>query len=56
MVEELELVMVEEIERGICCLMKLDRDVKDRVKEMSEKSYVVLMEGGFLYVFILMFI
>lgn len=47
---EMELMMVEEIERGVCCLMEKDSDVKDRVRKMSEKSYKVVMDGGFLYV------
>ncbi|KAF8090245.1 hypothetical protein N665_0482s0038 [Sinapis alba] len=53
---ESELVTAEEIERGIRCLMELDSDVKDRVKEMSEKSHVALMEGGSSHTAILKFI
>ncbi|CAH8389596.1 unnamed protein product [Eruca vesicaria subsp. sativa] len=45
MAEESALMTAEEIERGIRCLMEQD-NVRDRVKEMSEKSHVALMEGG----------
>ncbi|KAL1197492.1 UDP-glycosyltransferase 71B2 [Cardamine amara subsp. amara] len=43
---ETELMTAEEIERGISRLMEQDSDVRDRVKEMSEKSHVALMDGG----------
>ncbi|KAG2316061.1 hypothetical protein Bca4012_066904 [Brassica carinata] len=56
MAAESELVTAEEIERGIRCLMELDGEVKDRVKEMSEKSHVALMEGGSSHASILKFI
>ncbi|KAF2604887.1 hypothetical protein F2Q70_00028013 [Brassica cretica] len=41
-----ELITAEEIERRIGCLMKQDSDVRDRVKKMSEKSHVAVMDGG----------
>ncbi|KAL1197495.1 UDP-glycosyltransferase 71B7 [Cardamine amara subsp. amara] len=43
---EMETVTAEEIERGIKCLMQHDSDVRKRVKEMSEKCHVALMDGG----------
>ncbi|KFK39500.1 hypothetical protein AALP_AA3G251800 [Arabis alpina] len=41
-----ETVTAEEIERGIKCLMEEDSDVRKRVKEMSDKCHVALMDGG----------
>ncbi|KAJ4894244.1 UDP-glycosyltransferase 71B2 [Raphanus sativus] len=55
MAEESELMTAEEIERGIRCLMEQDK-VRDRVKEMSEKSHVALMEGGSSHASLLKFI
>ncbi|CAH2053082.1 unnamed protein product [Thlaspi arvense] len=46
MAEESDLMTADEIEKGIRCLMEEDSGVRDRVKEMSEKSHVALMEGG----------
>lgn len=43
---EMEIVMAEEIERGIKCLMEQNSDVRKRVKEMSQKCHEALMEGG----------
>ncbi|KAG7626124.1 UDP-glucuronosyl/UDP-glucosyltransferase [Arabidopsis thaliana x Arabidopsis arenosa] len=51
-----ELMTAEEIERGIRCLMEQDSDVRSRVKEMSEKSHVALMDGGSSHVALLKFI
>ncbi|CAH2053080.1 unnamed protein product [Thlaspi arvense] len=42
---EMEIVTAEEIERGIRCLMEQD-SVRKRVKDMSEKCHVALMDGG----------
>nr|QGJ02394.1 UGT71B2 [Isatis tinctoria] len=55
MAAESELMTAEEIERGIRCLMEQD-NVRDRVKEMSEKSHVSLMEGGSSHAALLKFI
>ncbi|KAJ0264674.1 UDP-glycosyltransferase 71B2 [Hirschfeldia incana] len=55
MAEESELMTAEEIERGIRCLMEQDK-VRDRVKEVSEKSHVALMEGGSSHASLLKFI
>ncbi|KAG2306534.1 hypothetical protein Bca4012_084468 [Brassica carinata] len=55
MAEESELMTAEEIERGIRCLMEQDK-VRDRVKEMSEKSHVALVEGGSSHASLLKFI
>uniref|UniRef100_A0A1J3E2M2 Glycosyltransferase n=1 Tax=Noccaea caerulescens TaxID=107243 RepID=A0A1J3E2M2_NOCCA len=41
-----DLVMAEEIERGIKRLMEEDSEVRKRVKEMSEKCQVALKDGG----------
>ncbi|CAA7029884.1 unnamed protein product [Microthlaspi erraticum] len=41
-----DLVMAEEIERGIKQLMEEDSEVRKRVKEMSEKCHVALTDGG----------
>ncbi|CAA7019685.1 unnamed protein product [Microthlaspi erraticum] len=41
-----DLVMAEEIERGIKRLMEEDSEVRKRVKEMSEKCRVALTDGG----------
>ncbi|ESQ47688.1 hypothetical protein EUTSA_v10021907mg [Eutrema salsugineum] len=41
-----ELVTAKEIERGIMCLMEEDSEVRKRVKEMSVKCRVALMDGG----------
>ncbi|KFK40194.1 hypothetical protein AALP_AA3G342300 [Arabis alpina] len=46
MTEETEFMRAEEIERGIRCVMEQDSVVRAKVKEMSEKSHVALMEGG----------
>ncbi|VVA98819.1 unnamed protein product [Arabis nemorensis] len=46
MVAETEFMTAEEVERGIRCVMEQDSDVRERVKEMSEKSHVALMDGG----------
>ncbi|RID63007.1 hypothetical protein BRARA_E02039 [Brassica rapa] len=43
---EMELVTAEEIERGIRVLMEQGSDVRKRVKEISEKCHVALMDGG----------
>ncbi|XP_010466436.1 PREDICTED: UDP-glycosyltransferase 71B2-like [Camelina sativa] len=43
---ETELMTADEIERGIRCLMEHDCDVRHKVKEMSAKSHVALMDGG----------
>ncbi|KAI8558681.1 hypothetical protein RHMOL_Rhmol04G0115700 [Rhododendron molle] len=47
------LVTAEEIENGIRKLMEggneCGEDIKQRVKEMSEKSKVVVVEGGSFY-------
>ncbi|KAG7578196.1 UDP-glucuronosyl/UDP-glucosyltransferase [Arabidopsis thaliana x Arabidopsis arenosa] len=39
-------VTADEIEKAIMCLMEQDSDVRKRVKEMSEKCHVALMDGG----------
>ncbi|AEE76552.1 UDP-glucuronosyl/UDP-glucosyltransferase [Arabidopsis suecica] len=39
-------VTAEEIEKAIMCLMEQDSDVRKRVKDMSEKCHVALMDGG----------
>ncbi|XP_010510623.1 PREDICTED: UDP-glycosyltransferase 71B7-like [Camelina sativa] len=44
--KETVLVTAEEIERGIMCLMEQDSEVRKRVKEMSEKCQVALMDAG----------
>ncbi|CAA7029883.1 unnamed protein product [Microthlaspi erraticum] len=41
-----DLVTAEEIERAIRSLMEQDSDVRKRVKEMSEKCHVAVMDGG----------
>ncbi|ESQ47690.1 hypothetical protein EUTSA_v10020628mg [Eutrema salsugineum] len=56
MAVESELMTAEEIERGIRSLMEKDSGVRDRVKEMSEKSHVALMDGGSSHVNLLKFI
>ncbi|XP_010488197.1 PREDICTED: UDP-glycosyltransferase 71B2-like [Camelina sativa] len=56
MAVESELMTAEEIERGINCLMEQDSDVRNRVKEISEKSHVALMDGGSSHVALLKFI
>ncbi|KFK39495.1 hypothetical protein AALP_AA3G251300 [Arabis alpina] len=53
---ESELMSAEEIERGIRCVMEHDSDVRDRVKEMSEKSHVAIMDGGSSHAALLEFI
>ncbi|EOA32184.1 hypothetical protein CARUB_v10015440mg [Capsella rubella] len=40
------VVTAEEIETSIKCLMEQDSEVRKRVKEMSEKCHVALMDGG----------
>ncbi|VVA98816.1 unnamed protein product [Arabis nemorensis] len=42
----MDTVTAEEIERGIRCLMEQQSDVRKRVKEMSDKCHVALMDGG----------
>ncbi|CAA7029889.1 unnamed protein product [Microthlaspi erraticum] len=56
MAEVSELMTAEEIERAIRCLMEKSSDVRDRVKEMSEKSHVALMDGGSSHAALLKFI
>ncbi|KAK2989643.1 hypothetical protein RJ640_019362 [Escallonia rubra] len=41
-----DLVLAEEIERGVRGLMEGDGEVRERVKEMSEKSRMALMADG----------
>ncbi|PRQ56678.1 putative UDP-glucose flavonoid 3-O-glucosyltransferase 3 [Rosa chinensis] len=43
------LVSAKEIERGIREVMKLDSDIRKRVKEMSDKVKKALMDGGSSY-------
>ncbi|PRQ52253.1 putative UDP-glucose flavonoid 3-O-glucosyltransferase 3 [Rosa chinensis] len=43
------LVSAKEIERGIREVMKRDNDIRNRVKEMSEKGKKALMDGGSSY-------
>ncbi|KAF5480442.1 hypothetical protein F2P56_001191 [Juglans regia] len=43
------LVMAEEIEKAVRCLMEADSEVRKRVKEMSEKSREAVIEGGSSY-------
>ncbi|KAJ4868093.1 UDP-glycosyltransferase 71B7 [Raphanus sativus] len=45
-VAAVDLVTAEEIERAVRCLMEQDSDVRERVKEMSEKCHAALMDGG----------
>ncbi|KAG2715930.1 hypothetical protein I3760_03G101900 [Carya illinoinensis] len=40
------LVMAEEIEKAVRCLMEADGEVRKRVKEMSKKSREAVIEGG----------
>lgn len=40
------IVRAEDIERGIRCAMEHDSEVRMKVKEMSERSRKVLMDGG----------
>ncbi|KAG6660477.1 anthocyanidin 3-O-glucosyltransferase 2-like [Carya illinoinensis] len=40
------LVMAEEIEKAVKCLMEADSDVRKRVKNMCEKSREAMIEGG----------
>uniref|UniRef100_A0A1J3E8A7 Glycosyltransferase n=1 Tax=Noccaea caerulescens TaxID=107243 RepID=A0A1J3E8A7_NOCCA len=56
MAEVSELMTAEEIESGIRCLMEKNSDVRDRVKEMSEKSHVALKDGGSSHAALLKFI
>ncbi|CAE5968082.1 unnamed protein product [Arabidopsis arenosa] len=56
MAADSELMTAEEIERGIRSLMEQDSDVRSRVKEMSEKSHVALLDGGSSHVALLKFI
>ena len=44
--DEVEIVSAEKIEGVIRYLMEQDSDVRERVKEMSEKSRKALMDGG----------
>lgn len=53
---EMELMTAEEIERGIRCLMEKDSDVRDRVRKMSEKSHMAVMDGGSSHAAIVKFI
>ncbi|KFK39494.1 hypothetical protein AALP_AA3G251200 [Arabis alpina] len=46
MMGDTDFMTSEEIERGIRCVMEQDSDVRKRVKEISEKSHVALMDGG----------
>ncbi|KAJ9158911.1 hypothetical protein P3X46_024454 [Hevea brasiliensis] len=43
------MVNCDEIERGIRCLMENDSEKRKKVKEMSEKSRMALIEGGSSY-------
>ncbi|WCJ28114.1 UDP-Glycosyltransferase superfamily protein [Euphorbia peplus] len=43
------IVTAEEIERGIRSVMEQDSKIRKNVKEMSEKSKMVLVEGGSSY-------
>ncbi|KAF2319836.1 hypothetical protein GH714_019529 [Hevea brasiliensis] len=43
------IVNCDEIERGIRCLMENDSEKRKKVKEMSEKSRMALIEGGSSY-------
>ncbi|ESQ47691.1 hypothetical protein EUTSA_v10020645mg [Eutrema salsugineum] len=43
---ESEIVTAKEIESGINCVMEQDSDLRKRVKEMSDKLHVALMDGG----------
>ena len=45
-----DLVLANEVERGINCLMDYDNEVRKKVKEMSKKSRVAMMENGSSYV------
>ncbi|XP_020534680.2 anthocyanidin 3-O-glucosyltransferase 2 [Jatropha curcas] len=40
------IVNCDEIERGIRCVMEQDSEKRKKVKEMSERSRMALMEGG----------
>ncbi|KAF8085992.1 hypothetical protein N665_0639s0006 [Sinapis alba] len=53
---EMELMTAEEIERGVRCLMEKDSDVRDRVRKMSEKSHMAVMDGGSSHAVIVKFI
>ncbi|KFK39499.1 hypothetical protein AALP_AA3G251700 [Arabis alpina] len=41
-----DTVTADDIEKGVKCLMEQDSDVRKRVKEMSEKCHLALMDGG----------
>uniref|UniRef100_A0A2N9GTE2 Glycosyltransferase n=1 Tax=Fagus sylvatica TaxID=28930 RepID=A0A2N9GTE2_FAGSY len=43
------MVLAEEIERGIKCLMDGDGEVRNEVKEMSKKAKMAVMENGSSY-------
>ncbi|KAK7320242.1 hypothetical protein VNO77_29549 [Canavalia gladiata] len=43
------LLTADKIEKGIRSLMNIDQDIKNRVKEMSEKSRKTLLQGGCSY-------
>ena len=45
-----DLVLANEVERGINCLMDYDNEVRKKVKEISKKSRVAMMENGSSYV------
>ncbi|KAJ6426154.1 hypothetical protein OIU84_026689 [Salix udensis] len=44
--DEYSIVSAGEIERGVRCLMELDNEKRERLKEMSGKSRTVLENGG----------
>lgn len=43
---ENDVVMAAEIERALRCLMNDDKKVREKVKEMADRSRMVVMEGG----------
>ncbi|XP_031268593.1 anthocyanidin 3-O-glucosyltransferase 2-like [Pistacia vera] len=44
-----EVMVADEIARAIKCVMESDNEVRKKVKEKSEKSRLVVMEGGSSY-------
>ncbi|KAG2317439.1 hypothetical protein Bca4012_068336 [Brassica carinata] len=54
--KETEPMTAGEIERGVRCLMEKDSDVRDRVRKMSEKSRMAVMDGGSSHAAIVKFI
>ncbi|XP_010533269.1 PREDICTED: UDP-glycosyltransferase 71B2-like [Tarenaya hassleriana] len=46
MAAEADVMTAEEIERGIRCLMAQDSDVRRKVKEVSDRCHVAIMDGG----------